>query len=81
MQERSIIFYVIFMKYLHIVSFVLVIVGGLNWLLYAFGYNLVSMIFGSMPGVEQAVYVLVGLAALYLAATHKKDCRACSNQM
>ena len=79
MQERSIIFCAIFMKYLHIVSFILVIVGGLNWLLYAFGYNLVNMLLGGMPGVEQAVYVLVGLSAIYLAATHKSDCRTCGS--
>ena len=62
------------MKYLHIVSFVLLAVGGLNWLLYAFNYNLVNMIFGSI-GLEQAVYILVGLAAIYEVATHKSNCR------
>lgn len=66
------------MKYLHIVSFILLVVGGLNWLLYAFGWNLVSAVFGSMPALEQVVYVLVGLAAIYEAATHKSNCRACS---
>ena len=69
------------MKSLHIVSFVLLVVGGLNWLLYAFGWNLVNMIFGSIPTLEQIVYVLVGLAALYEVATHKGNCRACSSQM
>ena len=67
------------MKYLHIVSFVLLAVGGLNWLLYAFNYNLVNMIFGSI-GLEQAVYILVGLAAIYEVATHKSNCRDCGSQ-
>ena len=34
------------MKILHMVAFILLVVGGLNWLLVAFGYNLVDMIFG-----------------------------------
>ncbi len=68
------------MKYLHIVSFILLVVGGLNWLLYAFNWNLVNMIFGSIPGGEQTVYVLVGLAAIYEVATHKSNCRDCGSQ-
>jgi uncharacterized membrane protein YuzA (DUF378 family) len=47
------------------------IVGGLNWLLVGIGmlmgndgYNVVKMIFGSMPVVEAIVYVIVGLAAI-----------------
>lgn len=66
------------MKALHVIAFVLVVVGGLNWALYAFGYNLVNMLVGSWSVVEQTVYVLVGLSALYLAVTHKGDCRTCS---
>lgn len=66
------------MKYLHIVAFILVIVGGLNWGLTAIGFNVVNMILGSMPMVEQIVYILVGLSAVYLAVTHSSDCKACS---
>lgn len=66
------------MKILHMVAFVLVVVGGLNWLLYAFGYNLVNMLVGTWPIAEQAVYVLVGLSAVFLAVTHKGDCKVCS---
>ncbi len=50
-------------------ALILVIVGGLNWgLVGAFDFNLVSAIFGNMGMVERLVYILVGLAALYLAA-------------
>ncbi len=66
------------MKYLHMVSFILVIVGGLNWGLTAFGVNLVALIFGGIPMLEKIVYILVGLSALYLVFTHKKDCKTCS---
>ena len=59
------------------VAFGLLVVGGLNWLLYAFGYNLVGLIFGSMPMIEKIVYILVGLSALYEAFTHKAHCKDC----
>lgn len=54
------------MKQLHMIAFILVIVGGLNWGLVALGFNVVNMIFGAWPVVEQVVYLLVGLSALYL---------------
>lgn len=60
------------------IAFVLVIVGGLNWGLTALGFNVVYMILGAWPVLEQIVYILVGLSAIYLAATHKADCKACS---
>lgn len=72
------IIYISHMKVLHMIAFVLVIAGGLNWGLAAFNYNLVKMIVGSWPVVEQVVYVLIGLSAVYLGVTHKGDCKACS---
>lgn len=66
------------MKALHIIAFILVVVGGLNWgLLGAFDFNLVSKLLGSWPIVEKVVYILVGLATLVLIFTHKKDCTCC----
>lgn len=53
------------MKSLQTVSFILLVVGGLNWLLTAFNMNIVSMLVGAWPMVEKAVYVLVGLSALH----------------
>ena len=64
-------------------AFVLVVVGALNWGLVGLGYfiqsdlNVVHMILGSWPMVGGLVYLLVGVGALILVATHKKDCRAC----
>lgn len=66
------------MKYFHQVALLLVIVGGLNWGLYAFNYNLVELLFGSVPMLEQAVYVLVALSAVYLAYSHWTECKTCS---
>jgi len=66
------------MKILHGVSFVLVIVGGLNWLLVGlFGWD-VGQIFGGQGAlISKVVYILVGLSALYLVFSHKKDCKHC----
>ncbi|MCD1294126.1 DUF378 domain-containing protein [Methanocella sp. CWC-04] len=53
---------------LTIIALVLLIVGGLNWLLYAFNFNLVQAIFGDVRTsiLAQLVYILVGLAAIYM---------------
>lgn len=57
---------------LDLLAIVLVVVGGLNWGLYAFGFNLVSVLLGWMPILEKVVYVLVALAAIYLAVLTPK---------
>ncbi len=67
------------MKTLHIVAFILLVVGGLNWGLSALGYNVVDMILGGYPMVEKIVYLLVGLSAIYEAVTHKQNCAMCGN--
>jgi len=65
------------MKALHMVAFTLLVVGGLNWGLVAlFNMNLVETIFGGM-GLTNIVYILVGVSAVYIAATHMGDCRVC----
>ncbi len=66
------------MKAMHMIAWILVIVGGLNWLLAAFNWNLVEKIFGTGT-VSMVIYVLVGLAALYELFTHKKTCKLCSS--
>ncbi len=63
------------MKSLHMVAWTLVIVGGLNWGLHAFGYNVVDMLGAN---ISMIVYVLVGLSAVYELATHKQNCRCCN---
>ncbi len=69
------------MKGLHIIAFILVIIGALNWgLVGAFDYNLVDSLLG-MGGVSTTIYVLVGLAALYELFTHPKNCRLCKPSM
>lgn len=66
------------MKWLHIIAFILLIVGGLNWgLVGLFNFNLVSYLFGVGSMLETIIYVLVGLSALYILVMHKKDCKNC----
>lgn len=67
------------MKGLHTVTFILLIIGGLNWGLSAIGYNVVEMLLGSWPAVLQVVYILVGLSAVVELVSHKKDCKACGS--
>jgi len=67
------------MKAVHVTSFVLVVVGALNWgLVGLFNFNLVETIFGGVEWLERLIYVLVGAAAVVLLATHKSDCKACA---
>jgi len=71
------------MKALHMIAFILTIIGGINWGLVGLGglvggnWNVVNLILGSWPSLEGIVYVLVGLSAIYLAATHKQTCMYC----
>lgn len=67
------------MKALHMIAFVLLVIGGLNWgLVGLFNVDLVKLILGSVPALEKLVYILVGLSAVYIGATHMNDCKICS---
>ena len=64
------------MKILHIIAYALVFIGGLNWgLVGLLDKNLVSMIFGSM-GLENIVYILVGLSTVFVIYEHMQTCKA-----
>ncbi len=62
------------MKNLNSIALLLVIIGGLNWLLFGlFQWDLVGGLFGGMDSVfARVVYVLVGIAALYCLTLFKK---------
>ncbi len=58
------------------IVFILVIIGGLNWLLVGlFSWNLVSYVFGDTSALSRVIYDLVGLAALYIMVTMPKYAR------
>lgn len=66
------------MKTLHTIAFVLVIIGGLNWLLVGVVSWDIGMLFGGQAAlISKIVYILVGLSAVYLAVTHKGTCKDC----
>lgn len=54
------------MRAINIVTLLLIIIGGLNWLLVGlFQFDLVAAIFGEMSTLSRIVYVLVGLSAVW----------------
>lgn len=64
------------MKQLDVVAAVLLVIGGLNWALVgAARFDLVATIFGMRFGetsaLSSAVYLLVGLSAIYQAVSWK----------
>lgn len=61
------------MKKLPMIAWWLAIVGALNWLLIGLGsalgmdnWNIVNLILKGWPGLENLVYILVGLSGLWL---------------
>ncbi|MCX6788619.1 MAG: DUF378 domain-containing protein [Candidatus Jorgensenbacteria bacterium] len=69
------------MKILHQITFVLLVVGGLNWLTFAFDYDLVAMLLGAGSMLSQIVYILVGLSALVQVFTHMSSCKECEKKV
>jgi uncharacterized membrane protein YuzA (DUF378 family) len=62
------------MRYLNALALLLVIVGGINWLLVGIARidlvaNLTGDEFGETNPISTVIYVLVGLAALWLIPT------------
>lgn len=55
------------MKALNIITLLLIIVGGVNWLLVGVAqFDLVAALFGGQDAaLSRIVYILVGLSALY----------------
>ena len=66
-------------------AWILIIVGGLNWLLIGIGgffggnWDVVDLAVGSWApaSVVWIVYIVIGLAAVYEIFTHKKNCKVC----
>ena len=62
------------------VAYFLVFLGGLNWgLVGAFDYNLVTTLFGT-GGFTTALYVVIGLAAIYSAYVCCVHCKSCKSE-
>ncbi|MEP7162723.1 MAG: DUF378 domain-containing protein [Candidatus Moraniibacteriota bacterium] len=66
---------------IHTVTFILLVVGGLNWLLFGLlGWEIGSFVGGMSSMAARAIYVLVGLSAVYEVVMHKKMCRECGTE-
>lgn len=65
---------------LHGLTFLLLAIGGLNWLLVGLiGWD-IGVWFGGMNTIlSRTVYILVGLSAIYEITMHKKFCKACGS--
>jgi uncharacterized membrane protein YuzA (DUF378 family) len=61
---------------LHKIAFVLLIIGGLNWLLTGLvsGWDLANYVGNTGAMV---IYILVGVAAIYEIFGHKGRCKEC----
>jgi len=56
------------MKFLDLLTKILVIVGGLNWgLVGLLDFDLVATLLGDMTGLARTVYTLVGISAVVQA--------------
>lgn len=68
-------------KKIHLVAFLLLVIGGLNWLLFGvFQWEIGAIFGGSGAVISRIIYVLIGLAAVYEVATHKSNCRSCETK-
>lgn len=60
------------MKVLNLVTFVLVVLGAINWTLFGvMGVNIVGSVFGSSEILLKLVYFLIGLSGLHLMTHYK----------
>lgn len=65
---------------LHMIAFILLVIGGLNWLIFGiWETELGAWIGGETSMQAKVVYILVGLAALWELIMHKKNCRMCGD--
>ncbi len=70
------------MRTFDMLTFILLIVGGLNWgLVGTFNYDLVATLLGAGTTISKAVYSLVGISALYHGLFWQNIRQRCSGSM
>ena len=64
---------------MHKLSFILLVIGGLNWLLVGLFKLDIGILFsgGQAAAVSRIIYVRGGLAAVQMLISHKKLCKEC----
>jgi len=60
------------------VTWILLVVGGLNWGLEVLGWGIGNYI---PEGLATLVYALVGISAIVEIFTHKSNCKHCEKKM
>ncbi len=69
------------MKGFHVITFPLLIIGGLNWLLQGlFGWDIGQIFGGQGAIISRIIYILVGLSAIIELFGHKKYCMWCAKK-
>lgn len=64
-------------KVINFIALLLIIIGGLNWLLVGiFDLNLVTYFFHTIPWLEKLTYLLVGISAIYAFSFFKRVCKS-----
>lgn len=67
---------------LHMLTFLLLVIGGLNWLLLGlFSWDIGQLFGGQSEVISRVIYVLVGLSAVAELVLHKDACKACGDAM
>jgi uncharacterized membrane protein YuzA (DUF378 family) len=68
-------------KMTHIIAFAFVIIGALNVSLFGIlpsangdGFDLLQTLFGFSPILFEIISALIGVSAVYLLVTHRKEC-------
>lgn len=72
-------------KWLHRISFVLVIIAAIDLLIYGIypansageGFDLIQYVFGFNQDLFIFYCLLTGAAAIYLSITHRSGCKVC----
>jgi uncharacterized membrane protein YuzA (DUF378 family) len=68
------------MKNIHSITFLLLVIGGLNWLVYGLtggNWEIGSLLGGMDSTLSRLVYILVGISAIVEIAQHKSNCKNC----
>ena len=70
------------MKFLHIITFTLLLIGGLNWGLYGLmGWDVSVWLGGMSSEWAKILYLAIGVSAVVVIAGHGKDCRMFGKKM
>lgn len=72
-------------KWIHMVAFVLVVIGAINQGLFAIipadkngvGFDLIDRLFGFNATLVEFIGLMIGISGIYLLVTHAKTCRVC----